>query len=183
MNTRGKVLRRVLAFVMAFAIAVSFSQSLNVEAKAKVNKVVLSKQAFSLDAKTIQDVAKPLTKGKNNVTIWNHVGTVYQGYAKFEAPKTKTYTFEFSNLKAKKSAGKVLGDVAGKRINGKTVKDIKLGPKKNMYNAQVGSVNCSVYKKNFKSKVKLTKGQTIYLYYNFTTHSKVNKITMDVEIK
>ena len=182
-NTMGKALRKVLAFALVLVIAVAFSQPLSAEAKAKVNKVKLAKQGFTIDLDLMQNVAKPLKKGKSNVTVFYHAGTVYQGYAKFVAPKTKTYTFKFSNLKGQKSAGLILGDVAGRYINGQTITDAKLGPVKNMNNAQLGSRPVSVYQKTYTSKVRLEEGQTIYFYFNFSSHAKGKKISMDVSIK
>lgn len=185
-HSMGNVFRKVLSFALALAITVSFSQPLSAEAKAKVNKVILDKQGFTIENDVIKNVAKPLKNGKNNVVIWYRVGTVYDGYSKFTAPKTKTYTFEFSNLKGDKKAGRILGDVSGYYPSGQIMRDAKIGPKKNMYHVQLGSSNLSVYKKTFTSKVTLKKGQTIYFYNKFMTHYKdksVENISLDVKIK
>ena len=182
-NTFGNVVKKLLAFVLVLAIAVTFSQPLNAEAKAKVNKVKLAKQGLAVDTEIIKNVAKPLKKGKNNVTVYSHVGTTYQGYAMFVAPETKTYTFKFGNVKGKRSAGLILGNVTGYYIKGQTAYDAKIGPKKNMNDAQIGSKSVSVYKKTFTSKIALEEGQTIYLFYNLSSHAKVKSIKTDVTIK
>ncbi len=185
-NTNGKIFRKVLAFVLAVAITVTFVQPLSAQAKAKVNKVKLAKQGFTIDTEVIKNVAKPLKKGKNNLTIYHQAGRNYEGYVKFVAPASKTYTFEFSNLKGKKSVGLILGAVMGDYIKGQTFITAKIGPKQNMYSVHIGSRTVSTYKKSYKSKIKLNKGDTIYLYNQFITHNKVNNaksLTLDVKIK
>ncbi|MCR5656659.1 MAG: hypothetical protein K6G06_04275 [Butyrivibrio sp.] len=187
-NTLGDVIKKVLAFVLVLAIAVTFSQPLSVEAKkkAKANKVTLAKQGLSTDIEVIKSVSKELKAGKNAVTVKRLGGgmfSTYEGYAKFVAPAAKTYTLKFSNLKAKGRTKSVLGDVSGYTIKGQTIKSLKLGPVKNMYNAQLGTKNVSNYKKTFTSKVTLEEGETLYLLYSFSGQSKNKSVSLETTIK
>lgn len=183
-NKFGELFRKVLSVVLILAVVISFSQPLNAEAKAKVNKVKLDKLGFTLDNELIQNTAKPLKKGKNKVTVWFHTGTVYQGYSKFVAPKTKTYKIKLSGLKGKKNAGLVLGHVGGSFIDGKTMTSVKIYNKNDRDGLTVGSKDVgSSFRKECTGSIKLEEGQALYLFYHFSSSKKGKNVSVDVTIK
>lgn len=127
-----------------------------------------------------------LKKGTTTVTMSDGKGVyrTYHGYAKFKAPKTKTYTFTFSNLINKKypeSSGYVqifVTDKQGKKwVTWKKVSS-QGGKVTNLNVGQNGNVN-SGSKKNANltsryAKLKIKKGNTVYLFFSFINGSKLN---------
>ncbi|MCR5657523.1 MAG: hypothetical protein K6G06_08675 [Butyrivibrio sp.] len=180
----GEVLKKALAFLMVLSIAVSFLQPLNAQAKAKVNKVKLANVGRLVGYDEQFNASKPLKKGKNKVIVCTKNGTVFQGYAKFVAPATKTYTMKFGNLAAKNGKKNyVYGGLAGSFVKGNPDPDalkyyggcgtiIDLGSKPN-----------SRYKKSVTATFELLQGQPVYFYFIFNSRSKTKNVSLDVKIK
>ncbi|MBE5844506.1 MAG: hypothetical protein E7302_10145 [Butyrivibrio sp.] len=180
-NTIINALKKTLALVLVAALAFTLAQPLTAQAKAK--KVTLDKQGFTTDLEKIQSCAKEVKKGNTVIVLKHPQNKTYEGYAKFTAPATKTYTITYSNLKPERKKGYCNGHITGYFISGQTITDAKLiksGYEHSIHLANekfMGAVTSKTV------KVKLEKGQTLYLLHSFLNNKKPKSVTVDLKIK
>lgn len=141
---------------------------------------------------TKASMKKPANLKKGTTTVKMSDGKdvygSYHGYAKFKAAKTKTYTFTFSNLKNEKHPGSsgyvqiFVTDKQGKKwvtwkkvsSQGGKVTNLNVGESKSKNS---GSKK-NAYLTSRYAKLKIKKGDTVYLFFSFINGSK-----LDVKIK
>ena len=176
----------VLIFACFLGIAV-ISVAGQAATKAVTKKIRYSD--FTLSKSSMKKPAN-LKKGKSTLKLGNYkegsyVG--YHGYAKFKAPKTKKYTLTFSNLQdpnSESGSGYVQTFITDKKFKkGVTYKkvstqggknsNLNIGEKESLTDQKKTSYLTSRY-----GKLKLKKGETLYLFVSFMQGSK-----LDVDIK
>ena len=168
-------LRKVLALALAFALTFTFVNPLTAEAKNKRIELESTDQYDNLAE--VDAIAKTVKKGSYTFVMKEKDGDC-QGFAKFVAPKTKTYTFTVSKAN---SLGYVAGKMKDKRVdNYLNYVDFKTkGPKKS--ELDVCDSNFDNYLKKRTGKIKLKKGQVLYLEFSFS--GSVKKAKVNVTIK
>ena len=119
--------------------------------------------------------AKTVTTGTYTVKVTG------SEYLKFTPSATRTYEFTFSTVKTKFSYA--LGSVVFQKADGKELKNISVktdGGKTDMLN--IATRNDAVdedepaelYLKKRSAKMKITKGEPLYIYFNFVGADSVN---------
>ena len=97
---KRRVWQRVLSLALLFAMAIILVNP--VTAQAKTKKIKLSYAEFNIPQESyIESKAKTINKTGNYKVEIKKQGKSYSGFIKFVAPKTKKYTFTFSNLRGK----------------------------------------------------------------------------------
>ena len=119
--------------------------------------------------------AKKVTTGTYTVKLKGN------GYMKFTPSATRTYEFKFSSVKTKFSYA--LGSVIFQKADGKQLKNISVktdGGKTDMINPATRNdavdedEPAELYLKTRSAKMKLTKGEALYIYFNFVGADSVN---------
>ncbi len=182
----GKILTGVLTFVLAFALTFSYVSPMTAQAKTKTitlkspvggNKMFLKKNA--------DKTAKSVKKGSYTIRV-NKKGYDGEGFLKFKAPKTKTYTFTINNLKAPKddyANGYMAILKQGTYTPNVLVWQDKIKTKNGKTNSvQFADKEDTKYHTNAYGKLKIKKGQTVYLYFSASgTYS--DSVTFNLNIK
>ena len=150
-----------------------------------VMKRTVKKQGFSTETSVVNKKAATVKKGTTNLTY-----SKGQGWVKFKAPSTKTYKFTFSNLKAKGGSNAYVSFLRIWDYDNTGLTHTKVSTKGGKNEALFLCSNDRATGKSGKviyralhsrtGKIKLKKGQTIYLYFNSTT---TKKNTMKLVIK
>ena len=176
-----KTLKRSLVMILATVLLIgTFAVTADAAAKKTVKKL-----SYNAEMSTIKKKATAVKKGTTNLTY-----TKGQGFIKFTAPSKKTYSFTFSNLKAKgETSAYVVFQVKDKdypKFLIDAVVSTKGGKTDALWLASTGSpeskkgkvVDRFLHKRT--GKIKLKKGETVYIYFE----SAVNKKnTMKLVIK
>jgi hypothetical protein len=183
-----KRLKGITVLMFACFLGIAF---MNVPGEA-ATKVVVKKVHYSDFTLSKSSMKKPATlkKGKSTLKLGDYkegsyVG--YHGYVKFKAPKTKNYTLTFSNLQdpnSESGSGYVQTFITDKKFKkGVTYKkvstqggkntNLNIGEKESLTDQKKTSFLTSRY-----GKLKLKKGETLYLFVSFIQGSK-----LDVDIK
>ena len=110
--------------------------------------------------------AKTVTTGTYTVKVTG------SGYLKFTPSATRTYEFTFSTVKTKFSYA--LGSVIFQKVDGKKLKNVSIktdGGKTDMINLATRDDSdddpAELYLKAWSTKLKIKKGESVYLYFNF----------------
>jgi hypothetical protein len=148
-------------------------------AKGKGKTISIRKAPFTTSAASAASTAKAVRKGTFTVKCPG------SGYLQFTAPATKTYSFTVTNVRAGRYAcghSYVMG-LSQYSASSITMLNVatKGGSNKTMYhatkNTSYGNI-VSRYLKTRTGKIRLQAGQTVYLYYNFTS-----KVTFTLKIR
>ncbi len=182
-------IKKVVAMVMAAVIVFSLTAPMNVQAKTKVKSVTLKSHVQEFTVPYVKKAAKvTLKKGTYNIRINKSTGSIYRGYAAFTAPSTKTYSFIISNVKAANKS-QMMGWISGSKqdadgglsecyFSTKGGKTTELREADKKYDFSPSNL------KNRTGKLKLQKGETLYLYFSFTGGSVSPKyMTTKFQIK
>lgn len=173
-GTLKKVTAGFCAATLALTVFAPLGQPLQAQAKTVTTKA------------TNMQKAKKVKKGTTTVKVKK-----YSSYTKFKAPKTKTYKFTFSSIKAlKKGTRKIFGGFVtcykGSPTSHKSLKFKTAGGKTyTLYlctkayrdvNTRYGSSTVSAYTPLPKrtAKVKLKKGTTVYFQNCFSPSGGVS---------
>ncbi|MDO4401108.1 MAG: hypothetical protein Q4D27_09210 [Coriobacteriia bacterium] len=158
---------KVLAVLVALLVALAFVPG-NAYAASKTVKT----QGFTTTAKVVNKKATTVKAGTTKLTYKSG-----QGYIKFKATKTKVYSFTFSNVKGKGTNNVYasfyrISKYSKKYIEGLTVKT-KGGKDETLWLSANGYKFTGDYYTALDKpiatrtgKVKLTKGQMVYIYLN-----------------
>ncbi len=187
-KTFGKFLVGVLSFALAFALTFSFVSPMSVEAKTKSITLKAPKGGNKMFwPKNVNKTAKAVKKGSYHITTVKN-GYTGEGFLKFTAPKTKTYTFTVSNLYAPNDeyANGYLA-IMKKNFSSSVVvsfQDVKTkSGKKNSINfATEDQLDGEPYYKVAYGKYKIKKGETVYLYFS-ASGTNSDAVTLDLNIK
>ncbi|WP_022763110.1 MULTISPECIES: hypothetical protein [unclassified Butyrivibrio] len=185
MKTRNKigVMKRVLSLVMAMVFVLAMP--LTVEAKVKTVKPVAHK--FATRASELEPISTEISKGTHNVVVKKTEGVFCEGYVKFVAPESRTYTITVSNIKAK-GAKSCLGSLFGQTRPVNSDSDVldfayfdTKGKEHNWLN--VGSRKYKNYLAKRTGKVTLEAGQTLYLQLSLVASKKTKSASARIKIK
>ena len=190
-NKEYRIWKRVLSVLMAAVIVAAIANPLTVQAK---TKTVKPKAANNVQYEALaKKASKRVYTGTSKVYLKQYMALSYGGYVKFVAPKTKTYSFTVSNLKHPAKGGTLMGGVSFYYPN-------EYGHLMNLYVRTKGGVSNSlevanpkpkglyyanatqVYYTSRTGKVKLYKGDVVYLGINMVTH-KFSKKSMNLTLK
>jgi hypothetical protein len=168
-----KMKKKIFAVTLSAALAASVAGGTVMPAAAATRTVSTKATAFRK--------APAVKTGKNKVKIRKSAS-----YVKFKAKKTKTYTFTFSNVNALRKADRARNSVNGFVYLGRDTGYSTPMPQKvatnygKISNLQLASANFyktwKRYQKKKKpenyltkryAKIKLKKGQTVYIYHFF----------------
>ena len=177
-----KLLKRSLVMTLVTVLLIG---TFAISADAVMKRTV-KKQTFTTTTSTIVKKAVAVKKGTTNFTV-----SKGQGYMKFTAPKTKTYTFTFSNIKDSRSythTSFIEIQTKDKEYPSSSFMT-KAATKGGKNNTLWLGVN-GAYTRNSKktvdkayasryAKIKLNKGQQIYFYF----YNMDNKTTGKLVIK
>ena len=157
--------RRLVATLLLIAVMICSSLSVAAAAKKTVknSKFLTSTSATNKKAAVVK-------KGTTNLTF-----TKGQGYVKFKAPKTKTYSFTFSNLTGGKYDSFTFVSVQKKYSSNKkyiTLTKVKTaGGRTDFLNLSVNGKKDNINSKTIDKylakrtgKIKLKKGEEIYFH-------------------
>ncbi len=183
---KRKVWQRALALALVFAMAIILVNPVTVEAKTKKLKLPWG----SISEKTesyIESKAVTITKAGNYKVEERKQTFYYSGFIKFVVPKTKKYTFTFSNLRAKGSA-QCLAYAEFSTPNGQGgISYIPGKSKKYSGNNQFPFGYKVPGKQNVGKRAvdyKLTKGQVVYInIVNSYYSTKGKTLKFDLKIK
>ncbi len=188
---------KAVSLAIVFAMVLSFVSPINAEAKTtKVSPVASEVQFYTTSA---DPVATTVSTGSYKVVI-NRTkkkgGSSYcDGYLKFVAPETRTYTLNFSKVKGNKG-GVVVGSVwlqipdktstsgfldsLEASTQGGTDSYIRLATKttKPKNTKKVG-----YYLNSRKATISLNAGDVVYLSYGFIANKKTSNVTSKLVIK
>lgn len=171
-----KTLKRSLIMTL---VAVLLIGTFAVTAEAAMKRTV-KKQDETTKISTANKKAAKVKKGTTNLTF-----TKGQGYLKFVAPKTKTYSFTFSNMKVK--GGNDLGMIRFNKkdkLYPKELTQIEVSTKggKTEYITLMSTgwkelkkgktVDHMLHKRTAKTKLK--KGEALYIYFDTIDGNKTN---------
>ncbi len=169
--------KKAITIVLAAAIIFTLSNPLQVQA---AKKVTLKSYTKDYTVSQIKKASTTLKKGTYNIRIKQFGGGAYRGYIKFVAPKAGTYSFTFSNCKTddkKHILGSAfvqtpdkfggLGGIIEFSTKGGKTNTLWMGSKKDPSYPECITTRTG--------KVKLKKGQNIYLHVSFETREKSNK--------
>lgn len=160
-------LKRITMMLFTFALAFCI---LTIPASAATKK--LKNQSFTTSAAKAKKKATALKRGTYTIKL----ASKGKGFAKFKAPKTKTYAFTISNLKSKKSYAcgyfyvMTTSSYSNSYITMSKLKT-KGGTTTGMYFATKSGTSGAMKSRFLKTrtgKIKLKKNQTVYLYYYCT---------------
>ena len=176
-----KNIRKLLASVLlALTVCLTVSNFSMIEAQAATKSVKNIKFSPTLTTK-IQKYATVVKKGSTKLQVKN------QGYVRFKVPSTKTYSFKFSGMTSTKnkfnngyayimlptyrsySNDYDLSHLTFSTTGGKTA----TAWYHTKYLADTAKTTGS-FLASRTCKVKLKKGQTIYLYLSFATKGTIN---------
>ena len=181
MNTQSAAssFSKFLCVFLAVAVAFAFMPSPAFAASSKS----VSKQTFTTKSATVHKKAVTIKKGTTKLTYKAGVG-----YVKFKAKKTKTYSFTVSSVKSKKfSSATYVSFYTKSAYKSKSLASKKVSTKGGKNNTLW--LSCNGYSHSGKliyrplatrtGKVKLKKGQWIYLYLGNESGGKTT-LTMKV---
>lgn len=161
----------VLALVMTFAATPAYAAA----------KKTVKKADFTTKTATIKKKATRVKKGTTKLTIKKG-----EGYLKFTAPSTKTYSFKFSNVKCSYGASAFVEvqtqDSYDPSYSFLTKVKTKGGKSDTLWLSIGGYTSGSGVNKRLASrtgKIKLKKGQDIYFYF----YNGTRKSTCTLKIK
>ena len=174
-----KIIRRCFVLML---VAVMLTGAMSVSTFAAAKKTV-KKQTFDTKTKTIEKKATKVKRGTTNLTI-----SKGEGYIKFVAPKTKTYSITFSNVKTK-NGGSAFVEIQTRDADSPSYSFMtKVKTKGGKSNALWLSVNGTKFTERDvlerplakrTGKIKLKKGQPVYMYF----YSGTKKTTAKLVIK
>ena len=176
-----KLLKRSLVMTLVTVLLIgTFAISADAVAKKTVKK-----QKFTTSLSVANKKAAKVKKGTTNLTY-----TKGEGYIKFTAPSTKTYSFTFSNLKVSGESAAHVSPMLKSKYDSKSLDFVKVSTKggkndslclvsKGWAEDKTGAVKHR-YLHSRTGKIKLKKGETIYFYFYSTS---TNKNTMKLVIK
>ncbi len=188
------ILKRALTLLMVATILVTLSNPLTVQAKVKTVKPKAVHNIANTYESYAKSVSKKVTKGTTRVYLKQYMALSYGGCIRFTAPKTKTYTFKISGLKHPAKKGTLMGGMTFYSPNEYTdrllFKYVKTkggtSERLNVANPKPKGLYYSnatqVYYTSRTGKVKLKKGETIYMEVGMTTH-KFSKKSMYFTLK
>ena len=162
-----KFMRRSVALMMMLTMILAATSTTFAAAKTKTVK----KHAFSTSTSVINKSATKVKKGTNKLYIKRG-----QGYIKFVAPKTKTYSFTFSNCKSKKDSSNGFVEVQmPDKYSPKYSFMTEVSTKGGKNNTLWLSVNGHKFTGDIADrpiatrtgKIKLKKGAVIYMFMSF----------------
>ena len=169
------VVKRVLSIMLVFVLMVSFTGTINAEAKTK--KISLKYCNFSglVDYHEVEPFAKSVKKGTYNVTIQCKKGWA-NGYLKFTAPASKTYKITASKLSTGK--GKFAnGHVSFMKVDsygGLAYTDgVVKGQKQSAMH--IASRKTGIVPASLSGKIYLEQGETLYIYNSFLYSARNTK--------
>ncbi|MBQ9062201.1 MAG: hypothetical protein IJ121_05150 [Eubacterium sp.] len=141
--------------------------------------ITLKKQKFTQKTSTAKKKAKAVEPGETIVKM----PAKGMGYLKFTAPKKGSYKFIFSDLKKKKGTkdGYVILQVP-KNKSAKTLIKQKVktwgGSTYSMWlgikNKKYGSNKAEWTRKTRNTKIKMKKGETVYIFFSFAAKDTLN---------
>lgn len=185
-----KALKRSLVITL---VAVLLIGTFAVTADAAMKRTVKLK-TFTTTSRVVNKAASKVKKGTTTLVFPKS-----EGFLKFVAPATKTYSFTFSNLKDKKDTyGFVKFLKKKKHIPGQSddFNDLKIldiatkgGKDECLYIASTGLPEdntgpvISRYLHKRTGKIKLRKGEVLYIFYSGRAGVKLRKNTMKLVIK
>lgn len=175
----GDIAKKALIAFLAATIA--FTSFAPVYVEAKTTTVKLTANDYVNNA--TETKAKKITKkGTYNIKVKTTDNYWYKGWMKFKAPKTATYSFVFSNVNSKKKpvSGYVLGSFATEYGSWMPANfSTKGGKSEYLYLASKKSYDRLTKR---TGKIKLKKGQEIYLYFEFQKQFKGKAGTMSIKL-
>ena len=184
----NKKLLKIISFILVISIIISFSSN-GVEAAQKTIKTKVT------DSLSEQEIMKKAPKIKKGTTIVK-ADKKKTCYVKFTAPKTKTYKFTFKPVFTKAQEEdymlgyfqicKVKYDVFSTqtlKTKGGKIHTLNIG-NKNYVNAYDKPDNkAEEFHLSRSTKLKLKKGETIYISSRFNKYDKPDKIKYKITIK
>ena len=150
----------------------------------KVKKASIKNTLHNISA--VKKAAKTVKKGKMTLSVRS-------GYIKFKAPKAGTYSFAFSDIKAIGDSGaEVTGYAEFYDRNAYEIKDSKVrttgGKKASLYLCSAAYTTSTKgivkerYLKSRTGKIKLKKGQVIYIYMDFDSENAKKGVYVNLKI-
>ena len=179
-----KTFKRILVLLLTVTMMMSMA---SVSTFAATKKTV-KKSGFVTDYTKINKVSTKLKKrGTYRLTVKGS-----EGYIRFKAPKTKKYTFTFSNISVKDNYNSSCGSIAVQKpykSNGRvylTLADVKtqggksdfLKVKTRRFSLTGDGVNA--YRTTRSCKVKMKKGAYIYFHVNIVS-TKNTVLTLKIK--
>lgn len=132
-------------------------------------KKTVKKQGFTTSLAKVKKKAAKVKRGTTSLTIKKG-----KGWLKFKAPKTKTYTFTFSDVKsAEFSSNAFVGVYKVAKYSSSSVASVKVKTKGGKSNTLWLSCNGYAHANEMlerpiakrSGKIKLAKGEWVYLYF------------------
>jgi hypothetical protein len=175
---------------MSLALATVIALFTPVTAQAKTRNITIN-HSFTTSTAEANKCAKKVKTGTYNITL-KRGGSFYSGYLKFVAPKSKTYTITVSNLKSNDNmfANGIASTmkVSSSFPNSIVYVDIKSKGADEKHGLRIGTYTdkdflqkrCPLKR---TGKIKLSKGEVLYLYYNFSGGMNSTKLTSKLTIK
>ena len=167
---------------LTLALVITFTMFCPVTAEAKTNKVNPKYQEFTTSTNVAKKKAAVIKTGTSLVTL-KKKGSTYDGYLRFVAPKTKTYSITMSNIKGNKGGycnGSV-GLMVTARYNAKylTFTNVYVKGKATTFmyleNRDTKSHRGGGFPTVNTGKIKLKKGQSVYMRYHCLSSNNKNK--------
>ncbi len=189
-NTFMKGLKSLLCLSLAFVMALALLTPVTAQAKSK--DITVKSQKFTNTASVAKKKATKVSAGKTYSITFKTKGYDCGGFVKFVAPKSKTYTISVSNLST--DDGKYCcGSLAEMLVDPKHPQSvIFIDQARGSYSGKhwiniAGQSFNNNYTKDYppknKAKVKLNKGETLFLHYSFTFGYKCKRVTTKLLIK
>lgn len=171
--------RRILA---VFLMLVMLMGTMSVSTFAATKTKSVNKRTFTTSTKAIKNKAATVKRGTTKLVIKKG-----RGYVKFKAPKTKNYKFTFSNFKDKKrnSVGYIYIQKPDKyspkysfqeTVKTKGGKTTALWLSANGYKFGGKVLYRPIAKRS--GTIKLKKGETVYIYFNFGSSKHTGKMNI-----
>ena len=175
---------RLLSYVLVFTLLFSLSNPITTEAKGK--KITLVPKLYSNEIADIEEggIASISKAGNYTIVIPKNETGNFNGYLKFVVPKTKNYSFTASKVKGKKKDF-IFGtlETLTADSNGSTnLNCFKIKKKKNAF-LDVATKKYSNHDKSRTGTVKLTKGSTVYIWFEFHQGKKSSQCSLNLKIK
>jgi hypothetical protein len=178
MKEKSKTLSSIRRFICtSLALVMALSLLSPITAEAKTKNVKVKNVGYTSSVSTVKKKASKVTIGTTKLTL-TKAKNRGQGYIKFTAPKSKKYTFTFSELNDSKdpySNGHITGYQIKSGYNGRQyITSINLrgkgGTRSNLWISHKKSKD---YPTNIdKGSLKMKAGETVYLNCSFLGYGK-----------
>ncbi len=177
------ILKTVLSFVLVFAIAFAFVNPMTVSAKTKNIKVKY--RDFTTSVGTAAKKATTVKTGNYRVAIDGKKGW-HRGYVRFTAPKSKTYSFTFSEISS--DSGQYTNGYAYiMRIKNNHISSSRVSTQggKNStlwFSNEDHGKGVTAWRTSRTGKTHINQGETVYLYLSLLeSSSKKAYLTLNIK--